>query len=177
MDNQPNLTGSHRTSTDTGATPINKAPQNPYVEHRMEFVARINGVDYLNDSIATNIEEVWKSLAAAPGRIIWIAGASEDQTDYSMLHEVVKDKVKAIVSIGKQRNFRLWQAFSRHVRHVVDADNVEEAVHFGFSLAEANETVLFSPGCGSYGSYENFRERGRDFKKCVTDIYKALLRK
>ncbi|MCB0429251.1 MAG: hypothetical protein H6585_13620 [Flavobacteriales bacterium] len=147
-----------------------------YVEHRMEFVARIKGVDYINHSCATGLEEVWSSLATAKKPVVWISGTLDQQADYMMLDEVVKDKVTAIVHIGAQKNFRLMQAFGRYIKNIVDAGNMEEAVHYAFSLSKPEDMVIFSPGCTSYGTYANFSERGREFKKTVIEVYKSLLR-
>ncbi|MCB0397425.1 MAG: hypothetical protein KDD36_12255 [Flavobacteriales bacterium] len=155
---------------------VQSSYQHKYVEHRMEFVARIRGVDYINHSIATNLEGVWDSLAKSDKPVVWIAGNIDHQADYNMLNEVISDHVKAIVAMGPHKNFRLMQAFSKYVKTMVDATNMDEAVMYACSIAEPGYKILFSPGCGSYGEYESFKERGRDFKTRVIDIYKGLLR-
>ncbi|MCF8382199.1 MAG: UDP-N-acetylmuramoyl-L-alanine--D-glutamate ligase [Chlorobium sp.] len=132
------------------------------VEHRQEFVRSLDGVDWINDSKATNINALLQALNAVPGRIVLIAGGRDKGNDYSVLVPVVHRKVAAVIAIGESRE-KIGQAFGG-ITPTVQAESLEQAVDLARKRAGAGETVLFSPGCASFDMFENFEERGRLFK-------------
>ena len=136
------------------------------LEHRMEFVSTIRGIDFMNDSKATNVNSTWFALESISKPIIWIAGGVDKGNDYTQLKELVKNKVKAIVCLGKD-NEKIHHAFSEDVGYILDTDNAEEAVAMAYNLAEKGELVLLSPACASFDLFENYEDRGRQFKRAV----------
>lgn len=136
------------------------------LEHRMEFVSTIRGVEFMNDSKATNVNSTWFALESITKPIIWIAGGVDKGNDYTQLRELVKSKVKAIVCLGKD-NEKIHHAFAEDVGYIIDTDNAEEAVSMAFNLAEKGELVLLSPACASFDLFENYEDRGRQFKRAV----------
>ncbi len=132
------------------------------VEHRQEFVRSLNGVDWINDSKATNINALLQALSAVPGRIVLIAGGRDKGNDYSVLEAVVSRKVAAVIAIGESRE-KISRSFAG-ITPTVQAESLEEAVDLARKTAAPGETVLFSPGCASFDMFENFEERGRLFK-------------
>ncbi len=136
------------------------------VEHRLEFVASIRGVDYYNDSKATNVNSTWYSLESMAKPTIWIVGGVDKGNDYASLLELVKDKVKAIVCLGKD-NLRIHEAFGAHVDLLVNTMSMEEAVKMSHHLSSKGDAVLLSPACASFDLFDNYEDRGRQFKKYV----------
>jgi UDP-N-acetylmuramoylalanine--D-glutamate ligase len=132
------------------------------VEHRQEFVRCLDGVDWINDSKATNINALLQALNAVPGRIVLIAGGRDKGNDYSVLDPVVGRKVAAVIAIGESRE-KIIRAFAG-ITPTVQAESLEAAVDLARKTAARGETVLFSPGCASFDMFENFEERGRLFK-------------
>jgi UDP-N-acetylmuramoylalanine--D-glutamate ligase len=139
------------------------------VEHRLEFVARIHGVDFINDSKATNVNSTWYALESMSNPTIWIAGGIDKGNDYVLLKKLVAKKVKAIICIGND-NKKLMDAFREDVEFIVEASNMEDAVKYGLNMASQEETVLLSPACASFDRYENFEERGNQFKRAVNGL-------
>jgi len=139
------------------------------VEHRLEFVARIHGVDFINDSKATNVNSTWYALESMSNQTIWIAGGVDKGNDYKLLKDLVGSKVKAIVCVGND-NKKLMDTFEDVVEFIVEASNMDEAVKYGLNLASQEDTVLLSPACASFDRYENFEERGNQFKKAVAGL-------
>ena len=139
------------------------------VEHRLEFVARIHGVDFINDSKATNVNSTWYALESMSNQTIWIAGGVDKGNDYKLLKDLVSSKVKAIVCVGND-NKKLMDTFEDVVEFIVEASNMDEAVKYGLNLASQEDTVLLSPACASFDRYENFEERGNQFKKAVAGL-------
>jgi UDP-N-acetylmuramoylalanine--D-glutamate ligase len=138
-------------------------------EHRLEFVANIHGIEFINDSKATNINSTWFALESQYKRVVWIAGGIDKGNDYSKLTELVKQKVKAIVCLGID-NHQLKEAFDNLVPVMVEAHSMEEAVNIAYNLAEKNDTVLLSPTCASFDLFENYEDRGRQFKGAVQQL-------
>lgn len=136
------------------------------VEHRLEFVANIHGIEFINDSKATNINSVWYALECLNKKIIWIAGGIDKGNDYTKLFELVKHKVKAIVCMGID-NEKLIEAFKDKVEYISEVSSAEEAVSVAYYLARKGDTVLLSPACASFDLFENYEERGRKFKEAV----------
>ena len=136
------------------------------VEHRLEFVANIHGIEFINDSKATNINSVWYALESVNKKIIWIAGGIDKGNDYTKLFELVRTKVKAIVCLGIN-NEKLIEAFKDKVEYISETSSAEEAVNVAYYLARKGDAVLLSPACASFDLFENFEERGRKFKEAV----------
>lgn len=136
------------------------------VEHRLERVATVHGVEFINDSKATNVNSAWYALESMRRPVIWIAGGEEHGNDYSQLVPLVKQKVKAIVCLGKD-NSRLKEAFGPLVKDFVETTSAEGAVQASYALAEEGDAVLLSPACKSFDLFENYEERGRRFKAAV----------
>lgn len=138
------------------------------VEHRQEYVGTINGVDWINDSKATNLNALRRALEAVPGKLILIAGGREKGGDFGEVEEAVREKVSVLVAFGESRD-KFAEAFSPVVR-VAQVLSLEEAVALAKQHAVAGETVLFSPGCSSFDMFENFEVRGTVFKECIREI-------
>jgi UDP-N-acetylmuramoylalanine--D-glutamate ligase len=136
------------------------------VEHRMEFVARINNMDFINDSKATNVNSTWYALESITTPIVWIVGGVDKGNDYQSLFELVKDKVKAIVCLGTD-NAKIIKSFSDKVETIVEAGTAKEAVALSYRLGSKGDTVLLSPACASFDLFENYEDRGRQFKAAV----------
>jgi len=136
------------------------------VEHRLEFVAKVHGISFINDSKATNVNSSWFALESMESPTVWIVGGVDKGNDYSELTELVKDKVKAIICLG-QENQKIKEAFSGIVETIVEANSALEAVAYGYRLAKKDETVLLSPACASFDLFENYEDRGNQFKAAV----------
>lgn len=139
------------------------------VEHRLEFVASISEVEYVNDSKATNVNSTWYALESMHSEVIWIAGGIDKGNDYGILNKLVMEKVKAIVCLGTD-NSKIHQAFARDVETIIDASSAIEAVQMAASLAKSGEIVLLSPACASFDLFENYEDRGNQFKQAVNSL-------
>jgi UDP-N-acetylmuramoylalanine--D-glutamate ligase len=136
------------------------------VEHRLEFVAKVNGIEFINDSKATNINSAWFALESMEKPTVWIVGGVDKGNDYNELTDLVRQKVKAIVCLGED-NQKIIDAFSDVVEIIVEAKSAMEAVAFGYRLAQKDEAVLLSPACASFDLFENYEDRGNQFKHAV----------
>lgn len=139
------------------------------LEHRLEFVANVHGIAFINDSKATNVNSTWWALESTNKPVIWIAGGTDKGNDYSILHELVKTKVKAMVCLGID-NSRIYSAFAGVVGTIVETRSAAEAVIAAYRLAEPGDTVLLSPACASFDLFENYEDRGRQFKQAVKQL-------
>ena len=139
------------------------------LEHRMEYVATVRGVDFYNDSKATNVNSTWYALGSLEKEIILILGGVDKGNDYSIIEDLVKDKVKAIVCMGLD-NTRIHEALQPFVNTIVDTDNAKDAVTTAFSLASKGQAVLLSPACSSFDLFYNYEDRGRKFKQAVKEL-------
>ena len=139
------------------------------LEHRMEHVATIRGVEFINDSKATNINSTWYALESMDKPTILVLGGVDKGNDYSLLMDMVQEKVKAIVCLGLD-NQKIHAAFDGVVPVVVDTSSAQEAVTAAFSYAEKGDVVLLSPGCASFDLFKNYEDRGTQFKKAVIDL-------
>ena len=139
------------------------------VEHRLERFLKVHGIEFINDSKATNVNSTWYALESILKPIVWIAGGIDKGNDYSMLKSLVKEKVKAIVCLGKD-NSKLHAAFEGVVKNVVDASSMEEAVKAAYYLARNGDSVLLSPACASFDLFENYEDRGNQFKEQVRNL-------
>ena len=136
------------------------------VEHRLEFVAKIHDIEFINDSKATNVNSTWYALESMEKPIVWIVGGVDKGNDYSTLFEMVKQKVTAIICLGKD-NEKLKKTFSGMVGEIVEVSSATEAVAQAYRLAKKDQVVLLSPACASFDLFENFEDRGAQFKKAV----------
>jgi UDP-N-acetylmuramoylalanine--D-glutamate ligase len=136
------------------------------VEHRLERVATVHGIEFINDSKATNVNSAWYALESMEKPVIWVVGGTDKGNDYSTLTELVKQKVKAIVCLGKE-NEKIHTAFAHLVPFIVDTDNAPQAVQAAYEQAEEGDVVLLSPACASFDLFENYEDRGRKFKAAV----------
>ncbi|MCD6346835.1 MAG: UDP-N-acetylmuramoyl-L-alanine--D-glutamate ligase [Bacteroidales bacterium] len=139
------------------------------VEHRLEPVVKVHGIEFINDSKATNINSSWYALETMKNQVVWIAGGVDKGNDYGMLLPLIKDKVKAIICLGKD-NKKLHEAFDDFVDTVVDADDMDEAVRSAYYLSKKGDQVLLSPACASFDLFDNYEDRGRQFKKSVRNL-------
>lgn len=137
-----------------------------HVEHRLEFVATIRGIEFINDSRATNVNSTWYALESINKPVVWIAGGLDKDTNYSALHDLVQSKVKALICLGKD-NRKIRKAFPELSHATVETRSVQEAVRAAYKLAKKNDAVLFSPACPSFDLFEDYEDRGRQFKKAV----------
>jgi UDP-N-acetylmuramoylalanine--D-glutamate ligase len=135
------------------------------VEHRLEFVREVDGVKYVNDSKATNVDSVWYALQSFGEPLIVLMGGRDKGNDYSRLYDLLPHRVKAIVALGESAE-KVMLAFENRT-HVVKADSMEEAVMKAKRLASPGDVVLLSPACASFDWFENFEHRGRVFKEIV----------
>jgi len=139
------------------------------VEHRLEPVITVCGINFINDSKATNVNSTWYALECMENNIIWIVGGVDKGNDYSELFIIVKKKVKAIVCLGKD-NKKLIESFKDKIATIVETSSMEEAVRSAYYLAKKGETVLLSPACASFDLFKNYEDRGRQFKQAVRNL-------
>ena len=139
------------------------------VEHRLEFVAKVKGMSFINDSKATNVNAAWYALESAQAPLIWIAGGVDKGNDYECLSPLIKSKVRLIICLGKD-NMKLHKAFHKHVDMMINASSAKEAVDLAYGLGEKGETVLLSPACASFDLFDNYQDRGNQFKRAVRDL-------
>ncbi len=139
------------------------------IAHRLESVATIHGVEYINDSKATNVNSTWYALESMHKKVIWIAGGQDKGNDYSSLKPLVKGKVRAIICLGKD-NEKIKSAFADLVEHIVEVTSADDAVRTAYSLARRGEAVLLSPACASFDLFENYEDRGDQFKKAIKNL-------
>ncbi len=139
------------------------------IEHRLEFAGRIKGVEYINDSKATNVNSAWYALESMERPVIWIAGGVDKGNDYNALRALVRDKVRVIVALGTD-NRKIHEAFQKDVDMIVNTGSMEEAVHVASGLANRGDVVLLSPACASFDLFHNYEERGRLFKEAVRNL-------
>jgi UDP-N-acetylmuramoylalanine--D-glutamate ligase len=138
-------------------------------EHRLENVAKIDGVEYINDSKATNINATFYALECMDKQTVWIVGGVDKGNDYNDLLPLVREKVKAIVCLGLD-NDKIKNMFSNVVDIIVETAGAEEAVKVAHKLSEKGDAVLLSPACASFDLFENYEDRGRQFKAAVRSL-------
>lgn len=139
------------------------------IEHRLEFVANIHGIEFINDSKATNVNSTWYALESTTKPVIWIAGGVDKGNDYSSLTDLVKQKVKGIVCLGKE-NSKIHKAFSEVVPDIIDVSSANDAVQTAYKMAKRGYIVLLSPACASFDLFENYEDRGHQFKQAVRNL-------
>jgi UDP-N-acetylmuramoylalanine--D-glutamate ligase len=138
------------------------------LEHRMEPVATIRGVEFINDSKATNVNSTWYALESMTKPTVLILGGVDKGNDYSLIKELVQERVKGIVCLGAD-NKKIHEAFDGVVP-VMDASNAEEAVTTSFNMATIGDIVLLSPACASFDLFKNYEDRGTQFKQAVLKL-------
>ena len=136
------------------------------VEHRLEHVLTVHGIDFINDSKATNVNASWYALESMKKNVVWIVGGVDKGNDYSELAGLVEDKVKTIICLG-DKNQKIIKFFQGKVDTIVQASSMNEAVNQSFSIANKGDVVLLSPACASFDLFENYEDRGLKFKKAV----------
>ena len=139
------------------------------VEHRLEPVATIRGVQFINDSKATNVNSVWYALESMTRPTVLILGGVDKGNDYELIRELVQEKVKAIVCLGTD-NQKIHDAFQDTISVIVESHSAEEAVQASYQLAEKGDAVLLSPACASFDLFKNFEDRGNQFKQAVRNL-------
>lgn len=139
------------------------------LEHRMEFVVSIRGVEFINDSKATNVNSTWYALESMRKPTILIMGGVDKGNEYEMLRELVKEKVKAIVCLGID-NRKIHEAFQNDVALIINTSSAVEAVKSAFHFANPGDVILLSPACASFDLFNNYEDRGDQFKKAVRDL-------
>lgn len=139
------------------------------VEHRLEKVARVRGVDYVNDSKATNVNSCWYALQSMTTKLVLILGGTDKGNDYSEIEALVKQKVRALIFLGAD-NTKLHAFFDGKVERIEDARSMEEAVNKAYKLAVKGDTVLLSPCCASFDLFKSYEDRGDQFKKYVREL-------
>jgi UDP-N-acetylmuramoylalanine--D-glutamate ligase len=139
------------------------------LEHRLEFVATVRGVDFINDSKATNINALWFALESMEKPVVLIMGGVDKGNDYNLIRDLVREKVKAIVCLGKD-NLHIHEALSKEVEVMVNTTSMQDAVQSAFLLAKKDSVVLLSPACASFDLFKNYEDRGKQFKERVHDL-------
>jgi len=138
-------------------------------EHRLEYVASVRGIEFINDSKATTINAVWYALEKTNRPIIWIAGGQDKGSDYSELLETAIRKVKGIICLGIN-NTKIIGTFAKYIPLIFESQSAEEAVNIAYKLGQKGDTVLLSPGCPSFDLFENYEDRGNQFKRAVINL-------
>ncbi len=139
------------------------------LEHRMEHVATVRGVEFINDSKATNVNSTWYALESMTKQTVLILGGVDKGNDYSLIDELVKEKVKAIICLGTD-NRKIHEAFGNTVSTIVNTSTAAEAVHAAFHFADKGDVVLLSPACASFDLFKNYEDRGNQFKHAVKEL-------
>ncbi|MDB5158421.1 MAG: UDP-N-acetylmuramoylalanine--D-glutamate ligase, partial [Mucilaginibacter sp.] len=139
------------------------------IEHRLESVGKISGISFINDSKATNVNSTWYALESMTSDVVLILGGVDKGNDYTMLKDLVKQKVKAIVCLGKD-NQRIHDAFEDDVDIIINTSSAAEAAQTAYHLATKGDTVLLSPACASFDLFKNYEDRGNQFKAAVKEL-------
>lgn len=139
------------------------------IEHRLEKVTYVRGIEFINDSKATNVNSTWYALESVEKPIVWIVGGVDKGNDYSILEPLVDRKVKSIVAIGSDV-LKIHKAFGDKVEMIVNTSSMSEAVGMAYHLADKGDAVLLSPACASFDLFDNYEDRGRQFKKAVKNL-------
>jgi len=139
------------------------------VEHRLETVITVHGINFINDSKATNVNSTWYALECMTSKVVWIAGGIDKGNDYSELYKLAGEKVKAIVCLGRD-NSKIVESFKDMIPTIVETRSMPEAVKSAYYLAATGDTVLLSPACASFDLFENYEDRGWQFKEAVRNL-------
>ncbi len=139
------------------------------VEHRLERVLSVRGMEFINDSKATNVNSTWYALESMNTDVVWIAGGVDKGNDYAELKQLANQKVKALICLGTD-NKKLLDSFEGVVPTIVECGSMQEAVKSAYFLGEKGDTILLSPACASFDLFDNYEQRGREFKECVRNL-------
>jgi UDP-N-acetylmuramoylalanine--D-glutamate ligase len=139
------------------------------LEHRMEYVSMVRGVEFINDSKATNVNSTWFALESMEKPTILVMGGVDKGNDYTLIKDLVKEKVKAIICLGVD-NRKIHEAFGNIVSPIVNTGSAKEAVHAAFHFANKGDVVLLSPACASFDLFKNYEDRGDQFKQAVKEL-------
>ena len=139
------------------------------IEHRLEYVLTIHGIDFINDSKATNVNATWYALESMTKPVIWIVGGVDKGNDYNEIKEIVKERVKAIICLGESTK-KIQKYFKKKVSKIETVNSMEEAVRVSYQLGDKGDVVLLSPTCASFDLFENFEHRGQSFKNQVRKL-------
>lgn len=139
------------------------------LEHRLEYVATVRGVEFINDSKGTNLNSVWFALESMKKPVVLILGGQDKGNNYNEIMELVQEKVKAIVCMGID-NSPIHKAFDGVVATIVDTASAKDAVNASYALADKGDIVLLSPGCASFDLFKNYEDRGDQFKEAVKGL-------
>jgi len=139
------------------------------LEHRMETVTKVRGIEFVNDSKATNVNSTWYALESMTKPVIWIAGGIDKGNDYSVLEPLIRKKVRAMICLGTD-NTKLHAAFGKMIDIIINTSNMSDAVKMAYSLGNNGEVVLLSPSCASFDLFENYEDRGNKFKAAVSQL-------
>ncbi len=139
------------------------------VEHRLERVIKVHGIEYINDSKATNVNSTWYALESMTKPTVWIVGGVDKGNDYSTLFDLVSEKVNTIICLGEDVQ-RIHESFEGKVENLVDAKSMEEAVKMSYHFGSKGDAVLLSPACASFDLFDNYEHRGYEFKKAVRNL-------
>lgn len=157
-------------AVDLKKTQIRESLQNfKNLEHRMEKVLKIGGVQYINDSKATNVNSTWYALESVQAPLIWIVGGVDKGNDYAVLETLVSEKVHTIICLGKD-NRNIHKSFAKHTDLLINAQSMVEAVKIANQFSDKGDTVLLSPACASFDMFENYEDRGNQFKNAVKNL-------
>ncbi len=137
--------------------------------HKMDLVANIHGIEFINDSRACTINSTWYALENMNSPVIWITGGGVKGTDYSAIKELIISRVKVIICLGKS-NQKILKTFNKTDIPIIQVTDMNEAVDIGYHLGKKGDAVLLSPGCASFDMFENFEERGEAFRKSVAKL-------
>ncbi len=139
------------------------------VEHRLERVLSVRGMEFINDSKATNVNSTWYALESMKTDVIWIAGGIDKGNDYNEIKELAAQKVKALICLGTD-NKKLLENFQGVVPEIVECQSMQDAVKAAYRLGKKGDTVLLSPACASFDLFDNYEQRGKMFKECVRNL-------
>lgn len=139
------------------------------LEHRLEYVATVRGVDFINDSKGTNLNSVWFALESMKQPVVLILGGQDKGNDYNEIMDLVQEKVRAIVCMGIE-NAPIHKVFEHVIKNIVDTQSAVDAVKAAYALAEKDDVVLLSPGCASFDLFKNYEDRGTQFKQAVREL-------
>ena len=141
--------------------------------HRLESIATIGGVEFVNDSKATNVDSVFYGLGSYEGPLVWIAGGIDKGNDYKLIEEQVQKKVRVLICLGKD-NEKLKKAFSGVVKEVYETQNVKELAQLALKVSKEGDVVLLSPACASFDLFKNYEDRGTQFRNAVLELKKEM---
>ena len=139
------------------------------IEHRLELVDTLEGVDFINDSKATDVNSTWYSLYYMNQPVVWILGTNDQDTDYSLFSEIANEKVKVIICLGAE-NIGIRRALASDVDFIIEASTLEEAADLAKRNSKEGDVVLFSPACSSFDLFQDYKDRGELFRQEVARL-------